>query len=150
MENEQIEQDSTVSLLNLEVVEQITVPFLVMEVDKDYYLRFVTAIAADTTSFSERVRKSKKEEEGNKEPIHIATVIDLSTKQKARLVVHSVLESTIVEARANDAYVDKIFKIRKVSKTQGKRYFTFNVTEMRVAASTSGNEQAPARPAAKR
>ena len=125
------------AVLQFEVIEQLTVPFLVMENDKDYFIRFLTAIEPDKTSFSDRVRRNRKDgqEQPSQEPIHIALVTDLQTNQKMKLVAHAVLESNLNEARPNGEYVNKTFRISK-SKATGKRYFNFNITEIRLKTDT--------------
>ena len=131
---------------NLEDFElkNVTVPFLVMKENTPYYIKFDSAIEADQTTFSERVRKPRDgSEDASKkiEPMRIAEVTVLldcegekGTKfvggESARLVAHNVLESSIVEKYKDGSYNGRAFKIEKVSKAQGKRYFSFNIKEL--------------------
>ena len=135
------------NIIQLEVVKHLTVPFLIIEADgKPYYLRFDTAIEADKTQFSERVRASKKDDPNqSQEKLHIATVTNVETGEVFRLVAHSVLESQLNESYPDGNYAGKIFCIKKVKAT-GKRYFNFDITEMRVKE----QPKAPTAPAARK
>lgn len=124
-----------------EVARQVTVPFLIMEPDIKYFIRFDEPIKQDDSSFTERVRKSRKEESDNKEPIHIAKITNLATKQPAKLVAHNTLESNLNEAYKDGSYVGKMFQIEKKSKAQGKRYFTFEILELKLKAKTEAEPE---------
>lgn len=128
------------NVMQFEVVKRLTVPFLIIENDgTPRYLKFETAILPDTTTFSERVRKGKTSADGTKqndEPMHIAKVVDLQTGEEFRLVAHSVLESTLNDGYPENAYVGKLFEIKK-TKASGKRYFNFDVTEIRMKTATA-------------
>lgn len=127
------------NVLQFEVVKRLTVPFLIIPNDgSPSYLKFDTAIEADKTTFSERVRRTRKDgEQASVEPMRIATVTNLQTGEVNRLVAHSVLESTLNDAYPNGAYVDKMFEIKK-TKATGKRYFNFDVTEIKLKSTTAG------------
>lgn len=120
------------SVMQFEIVRNVTLPFVMIPADgSNMYLKFNTAIEADKTTFSERVRKSKNDGEQKVEPMHIAEVTNLQTGEVGRLVAHSVLESNLTEAYPNGSYVEKCFQIAK-TKAAGKRYFNFNITEIRL------------------
>lgn len=128
-------------VLQFEVVRRLTIPFLIIPDDgAAKYLRFDTAIEEDKTTFSERVRKAKPAEDGktNQSPMHICTVVDLQTGEVMRLVAHEVLENTLNEGYPNGTYVGKVFEIKK-TKRAGKRYFSFDVTEIKLKSDASGD-----------
>jgi len=122
--------------------KNVTVPFLVMKENTPYFIKFDSPIEADKTTFSERVRKPREgEEKKTIEPMRIADVTVLlecegekGTKfvggESARLVAHSVLESSLTEQFPNGAYNGRAFRVEKVSKAVGKRYFSFNIKEL--------------------
>lgn len=130
-------------------LKNVTVPFLVMKENTPYFVKFDSPIEADKTTFSERVRKSRDGDESKKiEPMRIADVTVLMDcegekgskfvgGESARLVAHSVLESNLTEKYPDGAYNGKAFRIEKVSKAQGRRYFTFNIKELVPKAKTA-------------
>jgi hypothetical protein len=131
------------SVLSFDVVKRLTTPFLIIPDDgTPKYLRFETAIKPDDTTFSERVRKAKPDAEGkqNTAPMNMAKVVDLQTGEEFRLVVHEVLHNTLQEAYPNDSYVGKMFEIKK-TKRAGKRYFSFDVTEIRLKSDNSDTKK---------
>lgn len=125
-------------------LKNVTVPFLVMKENTPYFIKFDSPIEADNTTFSERVRKPREgSEDASKkiEPMRIAecTILldcegEKGTKfvggETARVVAHNVLESSLDEKYKDKSYNGKAFRIEKVSKAQGKRYFTFNIKEL--------------------
>ena len=125
----------TAPVLQFEVVRHLTIPFLIIPDDgTPFYLRFDSEIAPDTSTFSERVRKSKKNEDGSpvsEKPMDLAKVTDLQSGQQYRLVLHDVLKNTMLEDYKDGSYVGKVFKILK-TRAKGKRYFSFDVTEIRL------------------
>jgi len=137
------------NLDDYEVVRNVTLPFLILSETEPNYIKFNTAIEPDKTTFSERVRRSRKDEgDGSKkvEPMHIAEVVNLKTGEVARLVCHDVLESTLTEAYKDAGYVGKAFKIEK-TKATGKRYFNFTIRELQPKQKS---DAAPAKGSAKR
>lgn len=129
-----------------EIVRRVTLPFVMIPNDgTPFYLKFETKIEADTSQFSERMRKSRKDgEQPQQKPVDIARVVNLQTGEVGRLLVHEVLKSNLNEAYPSDGYVGLYFKIEK-TKAQGKRYFNFNITEIRMKHS----EQAKTAPTRK-
>lgn len=63
------------------------------------------------------------------EPAHIATVIDLTTRQECEIIVGAVLKSTLEENYPNHGYVGKSFASIQ-SKVEGKRYRQYTLTEI--------------------
>ena len=127
----------TNEIMQFEVVRNVTLPFIIIPSDgTPFYLKFNTAIEQDKTTFSERVRKSKKDSDSSQtqEPMHIAEVTNLQTGEIGRLVLHQVLESNLREAYPNDSYVEKNFQIKKQKATKG-RYFVFDIVEIRLKQS---------------
>ena len=116
-----------------EVVRNVTLPFLIIPADgAPYYLKFNTAIAPDTTTFSERVRKRRADADGkpqSKEPMDIAEITNLQSGEVGRLVFLDLLKNNLREAYPNDGYVGLYFKI---SKTKGKGFFNFNIVEIKL------------------
>lgn len=125
----------TTEMLQFEIVKRVTVPFLIISDDGlPVYLKFDSAIEPDKSTFSERVRKAKSTADGqkpNEQPMHIATVTNVQTGEVLRLVAHEVLENTLNESYKDQSYVGKIFEIKKTKKA-GKRYFSFDVTEIKL------------------
>jgi hypothetical protein len=124
----------------IEVVRNVTLPFIIIPADGvPFYMKFNTAIEPDKTTFSERVRKGKVNADGTQqsaEPMHIAEVTNLQSGEVGRLVAHQVLESNLDEAYPNAGYVGKYFKISK--QKSAKRYFTFNIVEIKLKAQDGG------------
>lgn len=121
-------------MMQFEIVRNVTLPFIIIPSDgTKFYLKFNTAIQPDTSTFSERVRKSKNDADSKQtvEPMHIAEVTNLQTGEVGRLVAHQVLESNLVEAYPNDGYVGKYFQITKQKAAKG-RYFNFNIVEIKL------------------
>ena len=128
------------NMMQFEIVRNVTLPFLMIAGDgTPSYVKFNTAIEPDTSTFSERVRKSKNDGEQRQEPMHIAEVTNLQTGEVARLVAHSVLESQLNEAYPDNSYVGRNFKIEK-TKAAGKRYFNFNIVEIRLKSQAATAE----------
>ena len=126
----------TNEIMQFEVVRNVTLPFLIMTSDgTDNFVKFDSAILPDTSTFSERVRKTKTSDGGpqSTDPMHIALVTNLQTGEVCRLVAHQVLESNLNECYPNDGYVGKYFKITKQKAAKG-RYFNFNIIEIKLKA----------------
>lgn len=149
-------------VLQFEVVRSVTLPFFVLEAGQTCFLRFETAIAPDTSSFSERLRASRKDaaEKPQQAPVDVANIVNLQTGEECRMIVHSVLKSTLTEAYPSDGYVKKCFRITKSADKKGRganKYFSFDVTEIRLknqpngqateTSSTPANVSAPAQQA---
>jgi hypothetical protein len=135
-------------MLQFEIVRNVTLPFIIVPSDgTPFYLKFNTAIEADKTTFSDRVRRSKSDVDKTQsaEPMHIAEVTNLQSGEVGRLVLHSVLESNLNEAYPGNTYVGRYFKINK-EKAKGKRYFNFNIVEIKL----KGAEVKPSTSAAKK
>jgi hypothetical protein len=129
--------DQNQNVMQFEIVKRVTVPFLrIDDAGTPSYLKFDTAILPDTTTFSERVRASKNDATSKQEPIHIATVTNVQTGEVLRLVAHQVLESTLDDAYPDKSYVGRIFEIKK-SKREGKRYFSFDIQEIKLKGANS-------------
>jgi hypothetical protein len=134
------------SMMQFEVVKNVTLPFVMIPGDgTPFYIKFNTPIEADKSTFSDRVRASKKEGESKQEPMRLAEVTNLQTGEIGRLVVHSVLESTLVETYPDAQYVGRCFQLKK-QKNAGKRYFSFEIVEIRL----KGQNSEPAKVAAKK
>jgi len=128
-----------------EVAKQVTIPFhKIEESGVKHFLKFLSAFEKDTSGFSERMRRSKKDEEGktdqSQDPVDIAKVLNLATGQTEKLLAHSVLKSQLMEAYPNDEYVGKMFQIEKKEKQKGKRYFEWEILELKLKGKT---EDAP-------
>lgn len=130
----------TLQAMQFEVVRRLTVPFLIIPEDGTAkYLKFETAIEPDQTTFSERVRKAKPNTDGTPQstkPMNIAKVVDMQTGEEFRLVAHEVLENTLNEGYPDKSYAGKMFEIKK-TKRAGKRYFSFDVTEIKLKQPTN-------------
>ena len=119
-----------------EVAKQVSIPFhKIEEPGIKHFLKFLSAFEKDTSGFSERMRRSKKDEENQStEPVDIARVLNLATGQTEKLLAHSVLKSQLMEAYPDNSYVDKTFQIEKKEKQKGKRYFEWEILELKLKA----------------
>lgn len=121
-----------------EIVRHVTKPiFKLPEDGSPAYIKFLSAIEPDKSSFSERMRKSRKEGENQEQqkPVDMADIVNLQTGEECRIIVHSVLKSQMNEAYPENAYVTKMFKVTKSAKKQGRgtsQYFTFDIAEIRL------------------
>lgn len=124
--------DTQNEVMQFEVVKNVTLPFIILKEDGvKNYIRFDSKIEADSSTFSERVRKARAGTEDAQKPMDIALITNLATKEEGRLVVHDVLKNILFESYPDGSYVDKSFQIVK-SKAAGKRYFNFDVKEIRL------------------
>lgn len=132
-------------MMQFEIVKRVTLPFLILEGDKTYYLKFDTAFEPDTTSFSERVRAQKTPANGEpvkQEPIDIATVTDLQSGEICRLVGHAVLKSNIEDVYKDKSYVGRLFQIKRSKDRFGKgtnKHFRFNIDEIKLKTADQKN-----------
>lgn len=131
-------------MMQFEIVKNVTVPFFIIPQDgAPAFIRFNSAIEPDQSTFSDRVRKSRKDGDANavqQPPMNIAKITNLQTGEEMRLVAHSVLQSNLEEAYADKTYVGKCFKVEK-TKAQGKRYFNFNIVEIKLKSQEQENKQ---------
>lgn len=79
---------------------------------------------------NEKIVQSKKVVDDQKEPPHIAKVVDLETGEVCEMIFPAVLKSILEEQFPGDAYVGKSFSARKFDKANGKNYATFDVAEL--------------------
>src|SRR5215469_10751905 len=127
-------------MMQFEIVKHITLPFFIIPNDTPVYIKFSTAIAKDTSSFSERVTRRRKAADDTTtapkkdEAMDIANIVNLQTGEEMRLVAHQVLSSTLNEAYPENGYVNKLFKIVKSEKKGGRggKYFAFDIAEIRL------------------
>lgn len=122
------------NVLQFEVVRHVTLPFFIIPEGTPAYIRFETAITPDESSFSERVRKTKGSESQSKEPMDIATITNLQSNERMRLVAHQVLKNTLTETYPDNGYKDKCFKLVKTERKggRGSKYFAFDITEIKL------------------
>lgn len=143
----------SLNTMQFEIVRNVTLPFFIMPEDgTPSFVKFLTAIKPDESSFSERVTRRRKanadgtENKDQKEKMDIANVVNLQTGEEMRLVCHEVLKNIMTETYSDDAYVGKLFRVVKTPKKGGRggKYYAFDVAEIRLKTE---NADAPAPPA---
>ena len=125
--------------LQFEVTKSVTRPVLKYDADKPVYVTFQGPI---TKAKPLSKGRSQKDKDGNvieQEPPYVADVLNLSTKTDSTLICNAVLKSSIEEEYGNESYVGKSFRIIK-SKLEGRRYFNFDIAEIKLK---SDNAPAP-------
>lgn len=146
-------QPINLETLSFEVVKQVTRPFLKIETGMTVYVKFLSPFIEDDSQFSERMRKSRKETEDEKQkPLDIATVVNLQTGEECRLIGHDVLMNTLQSEYKENGFVDKMFRITKGAKkgSGSRQYYSFEIAEIRmktpVAAPAAKVVEPPAMP----
>lgn len=128
--------------LQFEVVKRVTLPqFKLDESGEPNFYRIETAIAVAKDLQQGRERKGKDstpQTEADKKaamaPPDVAEVVDLKTGEPGMLIFNAVLKSNLTEKYPGDTYVGKCFQIRKFKPVAGKRYFTFEILEIKLKA----------------
>ena len=92
----------------------------------------LTKLTLDTSHFLKvdseiRIKEIETGEKKEEWPVMIAT--DLQTGEQAEFLVDKVLQGTLTEKYADNAYVGKAFEIVK-SKRTGKKYHDYQVWEI--------------------
>ena len=108
-------------------VRSVILPVLRKVDNVPLYVEFVSAMR--TSTVKARVSKDKDGEKSMK-PATVAEVINLETGEHANLICNTVLESNLTETYPGEGYVGKQFKIIQYEKAEGKRYKTFEITEI--------------------
>lgn len=63
-------------------------------------------------------------------PAQITDVINLVNNQEMQLICGAIVESSLIENYPDAGYVNKCFSITKQPKREGKRYFTYDISEI--------------------
>lgn len=113
----------------VKVVKQVTVPTLSPQPNEPIYVTFLGAIF-----LGKQIDQKKKdgEEVVNEKPADLALVRNLSTDAEQHLIVSAVVKGNLDETYPKDSYVGKSFRIEKLAKRAGKRYFDYAVAEIEV------------------
>lgn len=113
-------------------VRRVTLPLWKWKNDEERFFTILTPIKVG------KILKSKsgdadlgKKAEKEKEPAHLAEVINLETGARCQLIFGKVLATELEEAYPKAGYVDKSFRVTQ-SKIEGKDYNGYSITEIRV------------------
>ncbi len=115
-----------------EVVTYVTLPLLKIseDPDKPTFIKFLTVI--EPGKELEGGRKQKNAEGAPMAPPDVAEVIDLRTNQPAQILVNAVLKSNLVAKYPESGYVGRCFQLRRFKPDAKKRYFSFEILEIRL------------------
>lgn len=110
---------------NVTVVKAVTRPVLSLEIDKPVYFTALGAIY---------VGKEIKQKAGDADvkPADIMDIRNLETEQEQQLIAAAVVKANLEETYPKEGYVGKSFKLVKLAKKEGKRYFGYSITEISV------------------
>jgi hypothetical protein len=124
-----------------EIAKHVTLPQLKLnEAGEPNFIKFESTIAVAKDLQSDKGGRAPKPKAGETKedaekrmmaPPDVAEVVNLATGELGMLIVNAVLKSNLTEKYPNDAYVGKMFQIRKFKPEAKKRYFTFEILEIR-------------------
>lgn len=109
------------------VTKHVTVPLLkVPDNGEPVYVKITGTIHKAAA-----IEGGRKDSEGKvQEPPELAQVINLETGEVMQIIFNAVLKKEIEREYPDGAYVNKSFQIRKFKMQTGKRYATFQITEI--------------------
>lgn len=142
---EETNSTATAATEAFEVVKHVTLPLIKFGADP-LFLRFDGKIHKAKETGKGRSAKNEDGTTKVMEPPMLAEVTDMVTKRKGQIIVNEVLKSELNDGYPNESYVGRIFRVAKLPIQGGKRYATFELTE--VKAKGSATPAAPAAPAA--
>lgn len=108
---------------NFVVKRNLILPTLKLEVGVPVYIKVISKIRQ-----GKEIANSAKEKV---KPADICDVINLETGEEMQLVVAAIVKSTF-EEDLKGVYEGLCFMIEKGDKKQGKRYFTYKISEIEV------------------
>ncbi len=116
------------------VVKHVTRPLLKMEMGKEYFVEFESAIYQADPVVATRTRASKDDtgttSTRKMDPPQLADVKDLAHGGRpSQIIVNAVLGAELLKKYPKDAYIGKAFRLVK-NQLQGKSYATFEIAEI--------------------
>jgi hypothetical protein len=113
----------------VKVVKQVTVPTLSPKPDAPIYVKMLGAIFV-----GKEIKSAKKPEEGGVEqkPADLALVVNLETGEEMHLICSAVFKANLQDTYPKDTYVGKAFRVAKLGKRAGKRYFDYAIAEIEI------------------
>lgn len=114
----------------VKVVKQVTVPTLSPKPDSPIYVKMLSKIFVG----KEIKPSTAQDAEGGaiQKPADLALVVNLETGEQMHLIVSAVMKANVEETYPKDTYVGKSFRISKLGKRAGKRYFDYAIAEIEV------------------
>lgn len=120
--------------LEFEIVKHVTLPLLKISEDgTPVHVRFEGVIFK--AEKIEGSRAAKTAEDGSKiekAPPELAHVTNLQNGEPAQIICNAVLAAELRKTYKDDAYVGKMFQIRRLKMATGKNYATFEILEIRL------------------
>lgn len=135
-------------------VRSVTLPTLSMkDAGTLVHILFMSAFV-----LGRKMEQDKKAGEDEKQPAHVANIINLDTGEEMQIVGSKVLRGTLEEEYPESSYVGKCFEIENLGKHKGGKsaegYNTFRIIEVEkpegVAAQAASKPAAAGKPAAKK
>jgi hypothetical protein len=131
--------------MQFEIVKHVTLPLIkLLEDGTPMFLRFESAIKTADQLQATRTRKTKDPVTGKEveagaamPPPDIADVTNLENGQLGQIIVNTVLRSNLDKVYPSDGYVNKCFQLKKIKTS--KRYFTFEILEIRLKGAAPSN-----------
>lgn len=110
----------------IKTLKRVTLPLLKQEDEKEYYVKFTSKfyLGKDIDGNS-----AGDNQEGKKNPPHLAQIINLETGREMELIANAVLKKNIEEVYPDDSYVGKCFEIVRHN-IQGKNYKGYDIAEI--------------------
>lgn len=109
-----------------EVVKRVTLPTFKLEVDIPLFCEITDPI------FLSEAKAGKDGKKEDRQPAHVANVMNLTNGEFGQIVMGVVLAENIKEKYPDDSYVGKSFSIVKKTKREGKNYHGYEITEIKV------------------
>jgi hypothetical protein len=125
------EKSSAFDPTKVKVVKNVTLPVLSLKAGETAYVRIDTKIAQGKELTVSKDKKSG-EENANEKPADICQVTNLASGEQLQFIVSAVVKANIEDQYPAHTYVGKSFRIAKLEKRAGKRYFDFNIAEIEV------------------
>lgn len=109
------------------VKKNLTLPLLKMALDTDYFIKIMTPAVLGKEI-------PAKAGEDQMPPVTLVNIINLETGEDMQLILNKVLQGTLEEEYPDESYVNLCFKVVKKAKGSGKKYHTFLIAEVELAA----------------
>lgn len=113
----------------VKIVKNVTLPVLSLKAGQVVFVVIDTAIEKGK-ELKRTAAADGKEPEVKQEPADICHVTNLETGEQLQFIVNAVVKANLDEAYPKNGYVGKRFRVAKLEKRAGKRYFDFNIAEI--------------------